>query len=132
MLAVALLVSFLGAPNPGHGLSFGVQSPYGAELHLVPQTGHAFSVSSAVYSADGRRILTSSDDKTARVWDAGTGRELMKLEGHSHVVNSAVYSADGRRILTSSYDKTARVWDAETGRELMKLEGHSDVVNSAV
>ncbi|MBI5707359.1 MAG: caspase family protein, partial [Armatimonadetes bacterium] len=94
--------------------------------------GHAFSVSSAVYSADGRRILTSAWDHTARVWDAGTGRELMKLEGHSWGVPSAVYSADGRRILTSSWDKTARVWDAGTGRELMKLEGHSDDVNSAV
>jgi len=37
---------------------------------------------SAVYSPDGKRILTSSTDRTAKVWDAQTGQELIPLSGH--------------------------------------------------
>jgi hypothetical protein len=44
--------------------------------------GHEGGVSSAGFSPDGRRILTGSEDKTARVWDAAAGQELVVLRGH--------------------------------------------------
>ena len=94
-------------------------------------TGHDGGVRSAVYSADGRRIVTASDDKTAKVWDANTGTELMTLTGHDSAPRSAVYSADGQRVVTASDDKTAKVWDADTGKELMTLEGHDGEIYSA-
>ena len=62
---------------------------------------------------DGKRIVTASKDKTARVWDAESGKELRKLEGHTSLVNGVAFSPDGKRIVTASADKTARVWDAE-------------------
>ena len=39
-------------------------------------------MSSAAFSPDGTRIVTASDDKTARIWDAATGKELTVLRGH--------------------------------------------------
>ena len=71
-----------------------------------------------VWSPDGRRILTGSDDKSAKVWDAETGKELFPLKGHSREVTSVAWSPDGRHLLTGSKDHTARVWDADNGREL--------------
>ena len=68
--------------------------------------------------------MSGDGDKTAKVWDANIGKELLTLIGHDDEVNSAVYSADGARIVTASVDKTARVWDAETGTELFTLTGH--------
>ncbi|MFN4090798.1 MAG: hypothetical protein ACK4QW_17380, partial [Alphaproteobacteria bacterium] len=38
-------------------------------------------VNSAAFSADGRRIVTGSDDRTARVWDAETGRQIVSVMG---------------------------------------------------
>lgn len=94
-------------------------------------SGHGQRVFSAVYSPDGSRILTSSADATARVWDAGTGAQLAVLSGHGDRVFDAAYSSDGTRIVTASRDKTARVWDAGTGSPLLVLRGHADRVACA-
>ena len=93
-------------------------------------TGHDAGVYSAVYSADGQRIVTGSGDKTAKVWDAKTGQELLTLKGHDNLLWSAGYSPDGQRIVTASWDKTAKVWEANTGKELFTLTGHDGGVES--
>ena len=72
----------------------------------------------------GSRIVTGSDDTTAKVWDAKTGAEVLTLKGHTRDVLSASFSGDGSRIVTGSEDKTARVWDAKTGAEVLTLKGH--------
>ena len=90
--------------------------------------GHTRAVNHAVWSGDESRILTASDDGTARVWDAETGAELVTLSGHKVNVLQAVWNSDESYILTRSTDGTARVWDAETGTALV----HSGINPSAV
>ena len=87
---------------------------------------HSSAVTKATFSPDGRRILTASQDRTARVWNAdGTGKPIV-LRGHDAAVLYAVFSHDGRRIVTTSSDNTARVWNADGTGEPIVLRGHED------
>ena len=76
---------------------------------------------SAVFSSDGFRIVTASNDRSARIWNALTGAEMTVLRGHSELVADAAFSLDGSRTVTASYDGTVRIWDASTGGEIARL-----------
>jgi len=92
--------------------------------------GHTGYVTSVSFSPDGKRILTGSWDKTAKVWDAQKGTEVLALKGHTDFVTSVSFSPDGKRILTGSQDTTAKVWDADKGTEVLALKGHTLPVTS--
>src|SRR4029450_2375708 len=76
-------------------------------------------------------IVTTSYDRTTRIWDAATGEQIALLDGHGHSVTHAAFSRDGSRIVTASVDQTARIWDAATGKEIEGLGGPWRGVNSA-
>jgi len=94
--------------------------PEGSIVATQP-LGDWISVPRAAWSPDGERVVTSSTDRTASVWDAESGAELHVLRGHGATVNSTGFSPDGRLILTSSHDGIARIWDANTGRMIRSL-----------
>ncbi|MEE9587469.1 MAG: TIR domain-containing protein, partial [Hyphomicrobiaceae bacterium] len=75
--------------------------------------GRQLSVYKAIFSPDGRQILTATANpgNHARLYDSATGELLAKLR-HKHTVADIAFSRDGTRILTASYDKTAIVWSA--------------------
>ena len=95
---------------------------------LTALLGHTLLVWSAAFSPDGSRIVTASEDKTARVWDANTGAVLATLSGHSGPVLSAAFSPDGSRVVTASMDHSVRVWNADTGAMVATLSGHASWV----
>ncbi len=96
--------------------------------------GHTSPVSCGDMAADGR-VVTGSDDNTARIWTA-EGKPLMLgesplvLAGHTAGVTSVAFSPDGKRILTGSRDNSVKLWDSATGKEILTLKGHQQEVTS--
>ena len=76
--------------------------------------GHNISVFvySVAFSPDGKKFVTAGGDRTARVWDAESGKELQKLVGHNDDVYSAAFSPDGKKVVTAGRD-AVRIWDLE-------------------
>jgi WD40 repeat protein len=93
--------------------------------------GHERVVHFGSFSRDGTRVVTASQDQTARIWSVTTGEQLLVLRGHSGGVRTAIFSPDGKAVLTAGDDPTARLWDAESGRELLRLVGHEHGLRSA-
>jgi WD40 repeat protein len=89
---------------------------------------HENMVNSSAFSPDGTKILTTSMDGTAKLWDL-SGKILADLKMHTAQISSAVFSPDGAEILTASWDNTAKLWDLN-GTLLVNLE-HKDKVSSA-
>src|SRR5262249_3463391 len=77
---------------------------------------------------DGKRILTGSEDKSVKLWDAETGQEVFSLQ-HRLGVSSVAFSPDGKRILAGGglggTSVEAKVWDAVKGQEIHSLKGHT-------
>ena len=93
--------------------------------------GHPDSMNDAVFSPDGRAVLTVSL-WAATIWNVATGYRVHKLSGHTKGLESAVYSQDGSMVVTVSIDKTAKIYNASTGECTMTLRGHTDTLESAV
>jgi WD40 repeat protein len=68
-----------------------------------------------IHDDDEREYLYT--DRVAHLWDAATGKELMRFRKHKDRIVSAEVSPDGKTVLTASWDGTARLWDAATGEQ---------------
>ena len=93
--------------------------------------GHAGEVNSAVFSPDGARIITTSDDRTVRLWDSAAGTEISVLRGHQSTTLSAIFSPDCNHVATSSRDRTVRLWEAASGTEITRIAFDAEVTTLA-
>jgi WD40 repeat protein len=94
-------------------------------FHLAAVLEHGGEVQAAVFSPDGKVLLTGGRTSGARRWDAATGEPLGERIGHEGEIRAVAYSSDGRMIATAGTDKTARLWDAATAQPIGKPLQHA-------
>ena len=108
-----------------------------ADSSIAELVGHTAAITSAAFSPDGTRIVTTSMDFTARVWDVATGEAIVELVGHKSPIHFAEFNPDSNRIVTvpraelGTLTDAARLWDTETGELLAELSGHTSPLTHA-
>jgi len=124
------LTSVLNRSSPGAGTSDRTLLIWDMrEQQISYFKEHSDWITSVAFSPDGRRFVTGSDDKTAKLCDAATGRVLLNLEGHDATVTDVAFSPTGNQLASSSSDGTVRLWNVASGRELRKLHAHAGAVS---
>jgi WD40 repeat protein len=92
---------------------------------------HKDAITSVAVHPGGTQIASVSLDKTIKLWDLESGKELRTITGIGGSVNAVSFSPDGKTLIHGAEDKTIRIWDAETGRAVRTINGHTDYVNEA-
>jgi WD40 repeat protein/serine/threonine protein kinase len=100
---------------------------------LLRRLPHGGLVMGVAYCAGGRRLVSSGEDKTVRVWDTTDGREVLVLRGHDGICGCVASSPDGHRLASAGVDGTIRIWDAtplqnQNGQEVLSFAQHGDEV----
>ncbi|MGQ4646015.1 WD40 domain-containing protein [Lyngbya aestuarii] len=91
--------------------------------------GHSSYVNYLVISPDGERLVSASADKTIKIWNLATGKEIRTLVKNAKHIDYFGISHDWSNIATVSGDNTIKIWDFATGKEIRTLNGHSSFVN---
>lgn len=88
-----------------------------ASLNLMP---------SSVCGSDF--LISSSRDKTIRVWEVSTGYTVTTLNGHEDWVRKARPSPNGHLVASVGNDHTVRIWSYSSGDVKFDLREHNHVV----
>lgn len=93
----------------------------GQSIETVIQRGHELAVVAVAVSPDSNYVVTGSRDKSAKLWELSTGREVRSFLGHDFSITSVDVSSDGKYLLTGSNDETVKLWEIETGKEIFSV-----------
>ncbi|MBI4870676.1 MAG: WD40 repeat domain-containing protein [Candidatus Riflebacteria bacterium] len=99
---------------------------------IGPKRGHKAEVVACAVTPDGRRIVSASRDKTLKLWDTASGKELGTLEGHGGEVTAIAVAPDGDRAVSASEDGTLRIWNLAALLPLLTLTGHQSRVHACL
>ncbi len=101
-------------------------------LPAFPLLAHSNKVTSAAWSADGMRLVTVSEDMTAGVWDAVTGRPLIAPLVHKNKVRTVLFGPKGAWFITGDDDGILRKWDGLKASPIAEAYHSQDGIESTV
>ncbi|ODN02897.1 Transducin beta-like protein 3 [Orchesella cincta] len=91
---------------------------------LKSQLAHDKEIHSAHCSPNGQLVITSSRDKTAKIWDTESLGLAGTLKGHKKSVWDAKFSSWDQLAVTASADTTIKVWNVVSFACIQTLQGH--------
>jgi len=100
---------------------------------LFVLAAHDAAIRTMSFSTDGRCMVTSSEDRTAKLWNIKVeeckGDLVQSFVGHKECVTSAYLSPDSRKLITASEDQTTRVWSSPAGHCLATFDDNTSPHN---
>ncbi len=119
---LAMVLSAISATN--------ARAEKNGDVQIVSQLGHSETPYSIAIAHDGRIAISAGGDKTLKIWDLITGREIRTIKAHAGVINSIAIAPGGTMALSGSKDQTLKLWDLATGRNIRTFRGHTETITS--
>jgi WD40 repeat protein len=83
---------------------------------LFESKKHSAMVNAIAFSTDGKLMATGSDDRTAIIWEVGSGKVRRTLKGHDFTATSLAFSPGGDLLVVGSGNASVVLWDVATGK----------------
>lgn len=90
--------------------------------------GHTDILYCVAWNKDGKLLATASHDKTARIWEATSGKEIQVLKEHSDAVTRICFAPDSQSVYTASLDRNVRRFAVQDGKVIRTFNGHADAI----
>jgi RNA polymerase sigma factor (sigma-70 family) len=87
-------------------------------------------VTALAFAPDCKLLASAGADRTVRLWEVATGREVGRFRGHSQSHFCLIFSADGKTLASAGLDGSVRLWEVISGQERRRFDGHEGCVNS--
>jgi hypothetical protein len=87
--------------------------------------GHTSIVTDVNFAKGDTIVISSSFDRTVRLWNSSTAICEKIMIGHDDAVTSCDITIDGRYAISGSLDSTVRFWDCTAGAQLSCIKKHT-------
>src|SRR5262249_32913866 len=104
---------------------------WSGQLHALRRVwSHPGAVTAALFSSDGRIVLTSDDGGVAQLRETATGKPLGRAVRHLGDNHTVAFSPDGGVVVTISDRQTAQFWEVPAGKPLGEALPHAGTITA--
>lgn len=107
---------------------------------VINPVGHSAKISNILFTPAGDKIISVSEDKSIRIWDAVSGEMVRKLEseigdGPEGMLYTSAISPDGKLLAVAGYPVTTQkrnyivIIDLEKNEQVSTAVGHTDIIS---
>lgn len=94
--------------------------------------GHTNSINALVVTSDSRQVVSASKDKSIKLWNLATKKEVLSLTGHTQTVNDLAVTSEGKMLISVSSDRTLKVWNLVNGEIITNFYGDGALTCCAI
>src|SRR5215213_9108647 len=116
LMRITLLMLVVAATTTGLAALKSVTEVWGEK---VMRDGHTAAVRRAVFSPDGRLLVSASEDHQVIVWDSARLEKMFVLREHQRPVRAVAFSSDGRLMVSASY--SAIIWETGSWKKVREV-----------
>ena len=109
--------NLLACTGPAYAIALWRLDAPGEEVLLHTLKGHTNQITSVAFSPDGSRLASCSFDRTVRLWDVETGRQLARIGEHPQFALGVAFSPDGSQVASIGKEGLLCIWNLRTGEQ---------------